>query len=308
MSAPREPISRPTLEDLLRLKRAERPDAAFWSDFDQGLRQKQLAAIVEPKPWWLGLSLIVRRFALPAGAVSGVSAAAAALFAIIALTPSEEPMRDSNGRLANAAVEISALDSKKTAAAPLGYSKPEPTEMIAGQISVAAEPASFYDQSAARDHQDLLAERSSLPVGLSSQPTSSVNVESKGDILSITLASVGLKSNLLFASAPVTGEVTATTVISPLDPNAVSALVGTESTMLATSTNEFGSALEIPATLSALPDRQARLLAASSLPTAETGAVIRTRERIVRHLSDSDELYASVTRLGVRGDRLSVRF
>jgi hypothetical protein len=44
-----------TVEDLLRLKRAERPGPEFWAQFDQELRAKQLAAIVERKPWWCSL-------------------------------------------------------------------------------------------------------------------------------------------------------------------------------------------------------------------------------------------------------------
>jgi len=42
----------PTLENLLRLKRAEVPTAEFWTRFETELRQRQLAAIVEKKPWW----------------------------------------------------------------------------------------------------------------------------------------------------------------------------------------------------------------------------------------------------------------
>ena len=41
-----------TIEDLLRLKRAERPPAEFWTDFDRKLRAKQLAALVDKRPWW----------------------------------------------------------------------------------------------------------------------------------------------------------------------------------------------------------------------------------------------------------------
>jgi len=61
-----------TLEDLLRLKRAERPPAEFWEQFDRELRVKQLAALVEKRPWWkLALpraSSIVARYYLPLGA------------------------------------------------------------------------------------------------------------------------------------------------------------------------------------------------------------------------------------------------
>jgi len=53
-----------TLEDLLRLKRAERPAPGFWQEFDRELRAKQLAALVVERPWW-------RTF--PARAIAGVA-------------------------------------------------------------------------------------------------------------------------------------------------------------------------------------------------------------------------------------------
>ena len=63
-----------TLEDLLRLKRAERPSPEFWSQFERELRAKQLAALVVRRPWWqtlpgrafAGLS----RYHLPLGATA----------------------------------------------------------------------------------------------------------------------------------------------------------------------------------------------------------------------------------------------
>jgi hypothetical protein len=41
-----------TVEDLLRLKRTERPSAEFWAGFERELRAKQLAALVSRRPWW----------------------------------------------------------------------------------------------------------------------------------------------------------------------------------------------------------------------------------------------------------------
>lgn len=67
------PDSNVTLEDLLRLKRAEKPNAAFWSQFEQQFRAKQLAAAVERKRWWFGLPRFVPglvRFSLPVGATA----------------------------------------------------------------------------------------------------------------------------------------------------------------------------------------------------------------------------------------------
>lgn len=60
-----------TIEDLLRLKRAERPSAEFWSVFESELRQKQLSALLEKRPWWQELpELFARRAYLPVGATA----------------------------------------------------------------------------------------------------------------------------------------------------------------------------------------------------------------------------------------------
>lgn len=61
------------IEDLLRLKRAERPVAEFWTEFDRELRQKQLAALVAKRPWWRTLPRSLRglaRYHLPLGATA----------------------------------------------------------------------------------------------------------------------------------------------------------------------------------------------------------------------------------------------
>jgi len=108
-----------TLEDLLRLKRTEKPDAAFWHDFERGMRKKQLAAIVEPRPWWLGLALLKHRlgaFGLP------LSATAAAMLAVVVLrvapdagfnsgasTSSPEPVALANRPLSPVSTKAEAL-------------------------------------------------------------------------------------------------------------------------------------------------------------------------------------------------------
>lgn len=71
-----EPDKKVSLEDLLRLKREERPAPEFWSRFDRELRAKQLAALVEKRPWWHRLpawSLNWRRFHLPLGATAALA-------------------------------------------------------------------------------------------------------------------------------------------------------------------------------------------------------------------------------------------
>jgi hypothetical protein len=70
------------LEELLRLKRAERPDPAFWARFEAELRVRQLAAIVEKRPWWHPVMQTwgaLRWGRLPWGA-AGAAAVAIAVF------------------------------------------------------------------------------------------------------------------------------------------------------------------------------------------------------------------------------------
>jgi hypothetical protein len=73
MNQDKKPI---TLEDLLRLKKAERPPAEFWARFDAEMHAKQLAAIVTKRPWWDGISrgfAVVSRNQLPFGAVAALA-------------------------------------------------------------------------------------------------------------------------------------------------------------------------------------------------------------------------------------------
>ena len=65
-----------TVEDLIRLKRAERPPAEFWAQFESELRSKQLAAIVVKRPWWDGASRVLAvlyRHPLPLGAAAALA-------------------------------------------------------------------------------------------------------------------------------------------------------------------------------------------------------------------------------------------
>jgi hypothetical protein len=64
-----------TLEDLLRLKRAERPAPEFWVKFDAEIRAKQLSAIVS-RPWWDGFArgfAFVSRHQMPLGAAAALA-------------------------------------------------------------------------------------------------------------------------------------------------------------------------------------------------------------------------------------------
>jgi hypothetical protein len=69
-----DPKSKVSLEDLLRLKRAERPSPEFWTNFERELHQKQLTALVKKRHWWHDVPVLLgRRVYLPAGAAAIVA-------------------------------------------------------------------------------------------------------------------------------------------------------------------------------------------------------------------------------------------
>ncbi|TVR55695.1 MAG: hypothetical protein EA425_00490 [Puniceicoccaceae bacterium] len=57
---PSDPTTRPTLEQLLQLKRREQPPQEFWDSFDRELRRRQLAALVRTQPWYERVFLFAR--------------------------------------------------------------------------------------------------------------------------------------------------------------------------------------------------------------------------------------------------------
>jgi hypothetical protein len=71
------------VEDLLHLKRAERPDAAFWNQFDRELHQRMLQTLVKKDPWYIQ---VLRGLTGRIAQTTAVGAAAA-LLALFAIRP-----------------------------------------------------------------------------------------------------------------------------------------------------------------------------------------------------------------------------
>lgn len=68
------PSPKVTVEDLLRLKRSERPSADFWDNFERELRDKQLTALLKKRAWWQELpQFLVRRAYIPVGATAALA-------------------------------------------------------------------------------------------------------------------------------------------------------------------------------------------------------------------------------------------
>lgn len=71
------------LEDLLRLKRSERPSDQFWNEFDRELHQRMLQTLVKKDPWYLQVLRVFSGRILQSAAV----VAAAVLVAMIVVRP-----------------------------------------------------------------------------------------------------------------------------------------------------------------------------------------------------------------------------
>ncbi len=128
---PSESRRRVTLEDLLRLKRAERPQPEFWAGFESELRQRQLAALVEKQSWWReALSLArLRTIRLPLGATAVLALALLAIHRqspspVVATRAVEAPRAGPAG--ATAAVMPPARAETVAMASPDGVQAPAP--------------------------------------------------------------------------------------------------------------------------------------------------------------------------------------
>ena len=296
-----QPRANPTLEDLLRAKRSEKPDAAFWQDFERGLRQKQLAAIIEPRPWWLGLSLLSRKIG-PLG--MPISAGAAALLALVVMRvspvggltqavslSSPEPVA-----VAIAAPSASAAIASSTASSEAAV--PATVAAIPLKQAVTQEPKVA---SAERVKPDQLVFRNPSPapvadavVPASARAAIPVDAERAG----IAVAS----------KAPASGAV-ALNGATDLDFDAlVSARSTLEQGLMERNTSSFTlTGDESQLDRAELNPRQARLLS-NAMGVAEDKSLANVRERVLHRLADDEARYAAISRVGVNADRLSLKF
>jgi hypothetical protein len=127
-----------TLEDLLRVKRAERPPAEFWTKFDAEMRAKQLSAIVSKRPWWDSLShgySVVRRMQLPMGA------AAALALTWVGVHYAGGPAAPVREFESNAVTPHAAALVRATAPAPAKMAPQPPQVAASSEAAVAGGPA-----------------------------------------------------------------------------------------------------------------------------------------------------------------------
>jgi hypothetical protein len=268
----RPQIHKVTVEDLLRLKRAERPDAEFWSKFEVELRQKQLAALVERRPWWQSLPLLLsRRAYLPLGATAVLT------FTLVSLRY-YAPTQVANVAPAEQTREtISAsqiVAPRHDIVASVAANQPR-----ADDVAVAEEP-----QAVARVQ---LSDK--LPAQSGLIPWSAPRAEE-------TPSARSMAANLA--------------KLEETEPDLAPALfTGNRVASAPVEVQEVASRVAELAGIAAVSSRRNRLLAAMNDRqfTPDPSAPEVVRERLARRLGDTD--YGSGwTRVGLKADRVSLKF
>ncbi|MGH7944584.1 MAG: hypothetical protein ACREF9_06215 [Opitutaceae bacterium] len=260
------------------MKRAERPPADFWANFDRKLRAKQLAALVGKRPWWQRLSAAFSRVsryrvALGAGAVVAIT-----FFSVRDSqdTP-QAPEVQTDARsiaIADAPVEPSvafvepaALQAEFVAVTVLD-AQPE-SVMAAPSVAVAAKT-----EEPAR----------SIPPGGALSP------ESDREVLSPSARQIAANLAIVQSSEPLSAR-----------------------RLLDVATGFEARAMPVRAAVEPLQQmaspsdtRRSRLLTAM-VSTASMDASVRTTSRAASRIEE-ERLYDQIRRFGARGDSVHVKF
>ena len=270
-----------TIEDLLRLKRTERPPAEFWSEFERQLRAKQLAALVEKRPWWQSFPALLSglsRHRVPFGA--------AAAFALTILVVRE--YRSTSVLITRPADTVATQDivlpvtqavavrpveiSLGAFLAPVTSSVPEiqhpSMAVVTGGVDTPIVPA----QSATLSATIAVETQSSSPIVAATASSSLRSLSSR----EVSESAGFLTSLTVFETRPVVASVSRD-VVDPLrhmTPPGESRRARFQTAMVSSSSSESPS---------------------------------RTSERAASRIAE-ERLYDQVSRFGARGDRLQVRF
>lgn len=328
--APKLPSPKPKLEDLLRLKRAERPNAEFWADFDARMRQRQLAAMIQPARWTDRFSPTLSWINWRIATFGGVAASAIVAMASFSSAPVAQPPDSPLGNARSAAservggrhVEETPLQVNSQAAQILVVADNSKPGVLEGTRTLMAEGAAGEEQARANDSRlmtaeenqprspealtaNVVAENYSEPVYLSPAPQrvetlSGFALEEEGD------GGTGILFPLV-EHEPLRGASWAKLLALSEERTSNSDITGSLE-VLRTPLPNF-EATNSPA--AEAPSRNGfRLMPAESKDARSVAspALGQIRERLLHRFSTEDELYASTGRVGVTADRLSLRF
>ncbi|KXU37597.1 hypothetical protein AXK11_02035 [Cephaloticoccus primus] len=286
-----------TLEQLLRVKRAERPAPEFWAQFDRDLREKQLAAIIEPRPWWAPFIRVgsrLARYQVPIGATAVVALTLLTVRQYEAPPPGAiEPVRTQPAEQAGGGATLAAV---------------EPRGEIAAAGPAAAVPLREREQApvqvlASKEDSDMQSS-SSLGAGALLGGAAETRAEARAAD-SIASRMVATNLEVVQNSEP---------ELLPLGLHHVSGLQ-IVSAQSAASYAADGERVEPLAQSGAVvAQRRSSRLLASALPAVASeetavaaGAVTRSALRLNRSISE-ERLYDSMRRSGGLSERMAIKF
>lgn len=270
------------LEDLLRLKRTERPPAEFWNQFDRELRAKQLAAIVEKRPWWRRLSVRsawagFSRYHLPLGAT-----------AVLAITV------------------LSVREYRRPAvAAPAGVAE---NPLIASATPGAGLPAPVVASKATAPAIETAPAASFASLESVASSTAANEISSSATFASGTEASAENSERELTPTARFIA--TDLALAKATDPSVAQTMLGSARGFETRAVPTRARAVDPLAQMISPSDaRRSRLLAASSVAAVSMNNAqpAHTTEIRSRRLSD-EQLYDTISRFGARGNSVLVKF
>lgn len=281
------------IEDLLRLKRAERPPAEFWTRFDRELRAKQLAALVAKRPWWQSLPRLV-----PNLSRVHLSLGAAAVLTVTFFAVKE------NDRGANSSVAQPEKSAALRRAPVVAATAPE---IAAGNSDVAASRSESAMQNVASTPTRAAAGGGIAQVNLSEQVV--VGADRSPTVLAAEFGSLKPAAAGFSATETVAG---LTTIGSTLTMVAAAEPAVTRG-RFAGASNTFetraGARLTVEPLQQITPPgergRSKLLTAMASMTAFESPA--RTGERAADRISE-DRLYDQIHRFGARGAGVSMKF
>lgn len=279
-----------SIEDLLRLKRAERPPAEFWGEFDRKLREKQLAALVAKRPWWQRLprlSPVLARYRLVLG---GTAVALGAFFSL----PADRSAAPAVTMAPEAALET--VVAAPVAAAGLVGAEPVVEERmpIAPAPEIVATTTPVVDQRA-----DVVVADASLAEPAMPENISRLVALGGGSVAAVEKAVASSSARHISASLA---------AVELPEPVVVGRLLG--------GANGFEArAMPTPTRTTIDPlqqmtppgeSRRSRLLTAM-VSSAALETSVRTTERAANRFAE-EGVYDQSQRFGARGDRVHVKF
>lgn len=284
-----------SLEEVLRLKRLERPEPAFWDQFEKQLREKQLAAIVAKRPWWrldFGKMMAgVARARVPVGAAAVLTLTFLVVHENRAPTPAVDPSTAQEGLVSDTSMALETTDLA-VAGTTIAPSRMPLAEAGAADAVVVAsadtssdvQSPSYASTGESPDTRSAAARSNRMMPWVGNGADSPANALASGVTRSLEPMLVKLQEAHI--DLPAVGP-------------------GRALQVATASANSLPN--EEPLAMLAGPANSQRARLASYVTAAfnlenrrSTTADHRARERAISRLSD-EELYSSVSRIGVAG-------